>query len=476
VLFQTTEFLVFFLALVALVGVLRNRSQRKLVLLVASYVFYMWWNPAFVVLIAFSTAVDYLVGLRMGHTADQASRKRWLCVSLVANVGLLVVFKYGNFFQHNMLAGMRLLGYEPSWTTLHIVLPVGLSFYTFQSMSYTIDVYWRKIPVTRDPLDFALFVAFFPQLIMGPIVRAAAFLPQLQAEFSLRVDREALFKILRGLFKKVVIADNLATLVQVVYADPSAHVSAVVWLAAVAFYVQLYCDFSGYSDMATGLARILGFELPKNFDWPMFATDLRAFWRQWHISLSTWFRDYLYLPLGGNRRGPWLTYRNLFLVALIAGIWHGHNWNVVIFGLLHGFGLVTHRWIADSRLAGNSRWAGNWQLKGLGWLVAQALVTLAFVFLRIEDLDRAWTVLTKLVAFDFALPRGGEGLGGLLPFPLLLLAVFFALHVCSHRVGGLDDRLARSPLYVTLPVCLLAGFALFWAWPVGEQPFIYFRF
>ena len=291
-LFHTPEFLVFLLGLLALVTVTRHNHGRKLILVLASYGFYMWWNPAFVLLILLSTCIDYSVGKRMASCAEGSrSRRRWLVLSLLSNLGLLAYFKYAGFFSGSCLYLLQAMGYQPSWVTLNVTLPVGISFYTFQTLSYTIDVYRGRLAATKSPLDFALFVAFFPQLVAGPIVRAADFLPQLSKEVRLQFRAEHFWRIAKGLIKKAIIADNLAVFADLVFQDPGAWPSAVIWLAALAFSTQIYCDFSGYSDIAIGVAGILGFTLPKNFDHPYFAANRRGTWtqqaaRQWCRSKS----------------------------------------------------------------------------------------------------------------------------------------------------------------------------------------------
>lgn len=342
-LFYTPTFLIFFTSVLVLIGVIHKSEPRKLILLVASYIFYMWWNPAFILLIIFSTVVDYFVGGRMHREDNLRKRRLLLLLSLSANLGMLFFFKYYGFFSDSLLGLMRLFGSEPSWTTLNITLPVGISFYTFQTLSYTIDVYRRSIPATKSPLNFALFVAFFPQLVAGPIVRAAAFLPQLERGPRLSCDQTTVFLILKGLVKKVLIADNLAILTDGVFNSPGDWPSSIIWIATIAFAIQVYCDFSGYSDIAIGVSRILGFQLPRNFNHPYISRNPAEFWQRWHISLSTWLRDYVYFSLGGLRSGTLVNYRNMLITMLIGGLWHGAGWNFVLWGLIHACMLIGHR-------------------------------------------------------------------------------------------------------------------------------------
>jgi len=480
-LFYTFEFLIFSVILFATLTIFRQRRPQKLVLLAASYIFYMWWNPAFIVLIIFSTAIDYLVSYRLESETRPARRKLLLLTSLTANLGLLAFFKYTNFLASNMYALLRVFGFDVGWTDLNIILPVGISFYTFQTLSYTIDVYRGELKACRDPLDFALFVAFFPQLVAGPIVRASDFLPQLDRFRPFCFDRYAFFLFARGLVKKVLIADNVARLADSVFASPESWSSLVIWLATACFYVQIYCDFSGYSDMAIALARMLGFWLPDNFRRPYFSTSPSEFWRRWHISLSTWLRDYLYIPLGGNRHGTARTYRNLMLTMLLGGLWHGASWNFVLWGFLHGLALIVHRQWRESVRPRLDPYLNNRMLNTLyhfaSWAALQYWVLMTWLVFRVSNTTAMLTALRKFVLFDANINVASLGLGKLSVFStLLFLLSFLVLHVWSEQTGGLDRRLSHAPLWLAAPVCLLLGAALFLFWPLDEAPFIYFQF
>jgi len=478
-LFYTPEFLVFSLVLLATLGVVHRDEPRKWVLLVASYVFYMWWNPAFIALIAFATGVNYLLGGAIVRSDDDRKRKALLTLSLVASLGLLAWFKYAGFLADSTLYLMRSLGFEVHWTSLAITLPVGISFYTFQALSYTIDVYRRNIPATTSPLDFALYIAFFPQLVAGPIVRAADFLPQLRERIRVSCDQATFFLIVRGLAKKVMIADNIAVLPDAVFASPQDFPSLVIWLATVCFALQIYCDFSGYSDIAIGVARVLGFRIPLNFDHPYFARNPSDFWRRWHISLSSWLRDYLYISLGGNRAGTARTYRNLMLTMLLGGLWHGASWNFVLWGALHGFYLVVHRGYGDWRRRRDPAWDGaSGPLATLLSIAAmQYGVLLAWIAFRVTDFDAMRVAMAKFVFFDFDFGLSNIGLGAMSFFStIFLLLAFLALHYTSKRVGHLDRALARADLRVAALICFLVGFCAVVLWPLTDQPFIYFQF
>lgn len=478
-LFYTPEFLVFSIVLLAAVGLANRGTPRKVVLLAASYVFYMWWNPAFILLIIFSTAVDYVVGRRMGGDISARRRRVYLGISLAANLGLLGWFKYAGFFQANAMACARLLGYDVSWSALNVTLPVGISFYTFQTMSYSIDVYRGRLRACHNPVDFALFVAFFPQLVAGPIVRASAFLPQLRVERALCFDLRGFFLILRGLAKKVIIADNIALFADRVFADVAPWPSIVIWLAAICFYVQIYCDFSGYSDIAIGIARILGYHLPWNFNRPYFATSPQDFWRRWHISLSTWFRDYLYIPLGGSRHGRLKTARNLMTTMLLAGLWHGAHWNFVLWGCLHGVALMAQRFgpsmIPPSR--GRSSIVLTRMRTTLCWAMMQYWVLLTWITFRVTDSREMGRALAKFVLFDFDFNLANIGLGNASLFStIVVVTAFLVAHAFSALHGGLDVRLARCPMWIVAAVCVVAGFVFYYFWPVSDTPFIYFQF
>ena len=480
-LFSSVTFFVFFTILLCVLAVLQRHLERKIVLLVASYVFYMWWNPAFILLIILSTLVDYQVGRLLDTTTLPARRKLLLILSLCTNLGILGVFKYTNFFQDNLLLFSKLLfGYTPSWPTINIILPVGISFYTFQTMSYTIDVYRRKLDVCHSLIDFSLFVSFFPQLVAGPIVRAADFLPQLQQLKRVEFQASSLFLFLRGLVKKIIIADNLGIFADKVFENPEAWPSAIIWVATICFSIQIYCDFSGYTDMAIAVARILGYQLPLNFDRPYFATDPSMFWRKWHISLSSWLRDYLYIPLGGNRHGNLARYRNLMATMLLGGLWHGASWNFVLWGFLHGGALAVHQGFLRSV---KEKWPFMAKLDSTYaypfacFVVFQLFVLTTWIPFRLTSSAEMLIVLSKFLFFDFNFRLSNIGVGNLSIFSTaLLIGAFAACHVYSRFCGDIDVQLAKLPLAVGWLVCVLIGLTLVLFWPTSETPFIYFQF
>ncbi len=374
--FASGNFLLFYLVLQVVYWVLPIARVRKSLLLVASYYFYMSWDVEFAGLIAVSTLVDYSVGLVLGSTAASKKRKAALCVSLAVNLGLLAYFKYAGFFVESMRELLSSLGVAVQPMELEIVLPVGISFYTFQTLSYTIDVYRGKLKPTRDLPDFALFVAFFPQLVAGPIVRASEFLPQLSVAQRLQWSRQfaAWQRILIGLAKKIVLADSFALVANQVFSEPEAYGFVGTWCGVLAFALQIYCDFSAYSDIAIGAAASFGYQLPENFRYPYLAGSIREFWRRWHISLSTWLRDYLYISLGGNRRGGLQATRNLMITMFLGGLWHGAAWTFVVWGIFHGSLLAIHR-VWSARFGEMTRWLGVPMTFGvvcMGWVLFRA--------------------------------------------------------------------------------------------------------
>ncbi len=344
--FNSLTFLVFLGIVLALYYPLGHRGQN-LLLLGASYVFYGWWDYRFLGLLVFTTLFDYFCALKIENETEPRRRKLVVAASIVVNLTVLGIFKYFNFFASSLQSALGAIGVHPSFPTLHVILPVGISFYTFLSMSYTIDVYRGELKASRNPLDFMLYVAYFPHLVAGPIVRASYLLPQCQRPRVIKaVEVEnGIWLMLLGYVKKVVIADRLGQIVDWSFSQPlSPFHNLNAWIVIYAFAFQIYGDFAGYSDIARGLAKLMGFELVVNFRAPYLVTNPPAFWRHWHISLSTWLRYYLYIPLGGNRHGKWKTYRNLFTTMLLGGLWHGAGLAYVLWGLYHGILLAVHRW------------------------------------------------------------------------------------------------------------------------------------
>jgi alginate O-acetyltransferase complex protein AlgI len=469
-LFPTLGFLLFFLVVAAAMAVLGTRfAAKKAVLVIASYYFYAQWDWRFCFLLAGSSAVSYLAGRLIGAAAEQPQRRIILSVAVTLHLGLLGVFKYLDFFVLSANNLARLLGLEHELPFIEILLPVGISFFTFHGVSYLTDVYRGDVAVCRDPLDMLLYMSFFPQLVAGPIVRAAYFLPQLARPSTGPIPiAAALLLIVGGLFKKVVVANYLATgLVDPVFAAPTSYGGPDLLLASYGYAVQIYCDFSAYSDMAIALAALLGFRFPANFDQPYRAQRLREFWRRWHISLSTWLRDYLYKPLGGNRYGRIKTYRNLLLTMLLGGIWHGAGWKFVMWGALHGGGLAVERLIEP--------WLGRRSLTPAGKVIATLVVfhfvCFAWIFFRAEDFAMARLYIAGL----------GMGWGGGLqqagPFMVALIAIGMA---GQFTPDALFERLAtgfaRVPSWGLGAMAGVAVALINALGPEGVAPFIYFRF
>ena len=472
-LFHTTAFAIFLVTLLAILVVVRQSQLRKLVILGASYFFYMWWNPIFVLPLLATTTIDFTIARMLDGEERPGRRGALLLFSLTANLGLLAYFKYFNFFVRNLVDLAQALGFPFSLSLAELILPIGISFYTFHAMSYTIDVYRREIPACRSLLDFALFITFFPVLVAGPILRAKQFLPQLQQAVRLSMTLEIALLIVRGLGKKVVVADNLAPFVDLVFSDPDRWPSAIIWLATIAFSLQIYCDFSGYSDIARGLAMIFGFDLPLNFDRPYFARTPSEFWRRWHISLSTWLRDYLYIPLGGNRKGTARTYLNLMTTMLLGGLWHGASWNFVLWGFLHGAMLSIHR-AFDSFRGGRTLLPRRLGLL-VSWAALQYCVLLTWITFRVTDASKLTIALRKFVLFDFQFPSAVGGVANV-GFVILIIASFWLLHTLSWRFGDLDRRIAQLPFPVAAAICVMLAALFFIFWPLEQTPYIYFQF
>jgi|SRR4051794_10776510 len=462
-LFVEFRFFWFFIAVFAVYWTLRDNRSRKMWLLFVSYIFYAAWNWKFVFLLIASSLLDYFVGTMLARTSDPPGRRAWLILSLTANLGTIAFFKYCNFFIESAATLLAWLGLPASLHTLHIIIPVGVSFYTFHSMSYTIDVYRGRMRPVRSVLDVCAFIGFFPQMVAGPIVRAVLFLPQLEtARRFENVDvRGALVLFLGGFVKKACIADAVAPFSDKYFAAPEHFTAGSAWVGVLFYAIQIYCDFSGYTDMAIACARLLGYELTINFNFPYFARDIADFWHRWHISLSTWLRDYLYIPLGGNRGPSWLIYRNIMITMLLGGLWHGGAWTFVIWGGLHGIALVIHR---------------EWTRLGrplplpISWLLTIYWVCVAWIFFRAGTLERA-LVATK--SFVFFRDAGPEQLGT--SMLLLVVLVLGTVHWMNFR-GLFRDwwRRVPAPAFAAGYGCAAAIVLLFI--PPHYAPFIYFQF
>jgi alginate O-acetyltransferase complex protein AlgI len=462
-LFNTTRFFVFLSVVLALFYVLPRRFRKYLVL-AASYFFYASWNPKFIALLLTLTAIDFTAGMWLERTEAPRRRRMILIGSLVANLGFLGFFKYYNFLADNLSTA---LGKAPHSLWLDIVLPLGISFHTFQSISYVVDVYRRQQKAIRNPIDYALYISFFPQLVAGPIVRARNFFANLYNWRPPSPDDVScgVFLLLLGLTKKMAFADQFAAVANTYFGDVVSHPGRLTaWSGAFAFAMQIYFDFSGYTDMAIGMAKLFGFHFPVNFRRPYLARGIADFWRRWHISLSTWLRDYLYIPLGGNRRGRWMTYRNLMITMLLGGLWHGASWNFLIWGGYHG------ALLSVERAAGSSEPRPHWSpLDPLRALLTFALVTVGWVFFRAVDLHQSAAVIGQM----FAGPRGKSLL---LPWHIGLAALALLIALAEERWEGVE-RLMTAPAwaYAAALAAMLFCLELFGVID-ASIPFIYFQF
>jgi D-alanyl-lipoteichoic acid acyltransferase DltB (MBOAT superfamily) len=482
--FVSLVFLVFILVLYPLYRLLPHRGQNHL-LFAGSLLFYGWWDWRFLGLLGFTSSLDWWVGRLLEHTADPRRRKVLLTASITANLVVLGFFKYFNFFAGSLQALLAPAGVQLGWTTLHIILPIGISFYTFQSMSYTFDVYRRHMPTCRSYLDFMTFVSFFPQLVAGPIERAVDLIPRVQA--PRRITHEAftrgLFLILLGLFKKIAVSDGVAGSVDAIYNASHAVSGAGVRLATYLFAVQIYCDFSGYSDIARGLAKILGFDLMTNFNQPYVSVNPSEFWRRWHISLSTWLRDYLYIPIGGNRGSEGQTYRNLMTTMTLGGLWHGAAWNYVLWGVYQGFILCVHRLATGARRTAQAVAAAG--TAGAGRAPARAMVHALKVVLFFQVVCYGWLLFrarsfgqivgfTRAALGEWRLPAGVpqpplSALGGL---GLLIGLELWQAAAAGGRAQFYRDWPApvRGMVYAALATVLFMGLSN------APTQFIYFQF
>jgi alginate O-acetyltransferase complex protein AlgI len=396
-LFNTATFLIFLVIVFAAYWLVapKRRNPGLFILLVGSYIFYGWWDWRFLILIAFSSGSDFIIGKYLHKTENLRIRKLLLLSSILLNIGILFVFKYFNFFidSFRALTGNTLPG---EWDTLNIILPVGISFYTFQTLSYTIDIYRRRLTPTASPLTFFTFVSFFPQLVAGPIERAIHLIPQFEKKpvFSSVQAKSGLKLILWGLFKKMVIADQLAVMVNAIYGQPQNYGGLEILLATFAFGFQIYCDFSGYSDIAIGTARLFGIELMINFKTPYFAHSIRDFWQRWHISLSTWFRDYLFIPLGGSRVSKVTWLRNILITFAVSGLWHGASITFLVWGTAHGLWYAIEKSVSPRiKLPRNVR-------NMAGWLITFLVVNMLWIFFRAEDWGQVQLILGKILSVD----------------------------------------------------------------------------
>jgi len=487
-LFNTPEFIVFFIFVLAIISSIKFRKFQHLFLVGASYFFFYVSNNFLITLLIYSSLLDFYLGKAIFNSKNKRTKKILLIFSLSGNLGLLGFFKYVNFMIDEVNEIVKYFGMSEI-NSLDIILPIGISFYTFQTISYTVDIYRGKLTPSESFWEFALFVSFFPQLVAGPILRASHFLPQLREKISkenlvtrlrtISIHHSALrFGITLmaiGFFKKMFFADNIAPMVNEIFSVPLGLESFSIIIGAIGFGVQIYCDFSGYSDIAIGAATILGFHIPVNFNKPYFATSPVDFWKRWHISLSTWLRDYLYIPLGGNKKGDYRSYANLFTVMIIGGLWHGAAWNFLIWGALHGVYLAIYKiLITKFPSLEDTQLLKSKKTKIIAILTTQYFVFLAYVAFRVEDVSALPYVLYKYVVWDFATVATFEILSHN-KLPLLLIIGFFILNYVSYKRNVVKILSEIKIRYWILTLfCMLTLILLFYD-PFPEE-FIYFRF
>ena len=481
-LFNSIDFAVFLPIVFVLYWFVTNRNLKlqNFLIVAASYLFYGWWDWRFLSLILFSTVVDYTVGRKLRIEENQSKRKILLWTSIVVNLGFLGFFKYYNFFLDNFITAFSFFGTEIKANSLNIILPVGISFYTFQTLSYTIDVYKKKLEPTKDFIAFSAFVSFFPQLVAGPIERATHLLPQFYKKrtFEYSTAVEGMQQILWGLFKKIVIADNCAEFANQIFNNSTDLGGSTLVLGALFFTFQIYGDFSGYSDIAIGTSKLFGFDLMRNFNYPYFSRDMAEFWRRWHISLSTWFRDYLYIPLGGSRGGTWMKVRNTFAIFIVSGFWHGANWTFIVWGALNAF------YFLPLLLTNNNR--NNIDIVAQGkilpslkellyMLLTFGLTVFAWIFFRANTIGHAISYISEIFSSSlFSIPEFDKMKSALV---IIILVTIFVIIEWNGRerqfaianIGLNWHPLVRYTFYYTIII------TIYW-FGGNEQQFIYFQF
>lgn len=483
-LFNSVEFIYFFLIVFFSYWFLFNRNLKfqNLLILFSSYFFYAWWDWRFLILIIISSLTDFLMGIQIEKSNSKILKLRALRFSIIINIGILFIFKYYNFFINNFILLLNDLNIDSNVTLLNIILPVGISFYTFQTLSYSIDIYNDKISANKDIISFFAFVSFFPQLVAGPIERAKNLMPQFlkkrKFEYDFAVSGCRL--ILIGLFKKMVIADNLSVIVDSIYTNPGDYLGFPSLIATVFFTFQIYCDFSGYSDIAIGLARLLGFKLMTNFKTPYFSKSLTEFWRNWHISLSSWFRDYVYIPLGGGKMSEKRVYINIMITFLLSGLWHGANWTFLAWGSIHGVVLILEKKFIINKI----KFKNNFIMNSIRIFFTFSFVCIAWIFFRAENFTNSILILSNLFndVLDYnnysVMSLKFRGLG-LKPINLIICSLSILLLIMIE-VGSKSKtvlsvfnshKLVRISCYYFILVLIL-----FWGTQYSGDNFIYFQF
>ncbi len=455
---------------------IKKVKYQNILIVVASYTFYGWWDWRFLSLILFSTVIDFLVGLQLSREVNPSKRKVLLWVSILVNLGFLGFFKYYNFFLDNFINAFSFFGMEIQSSSLNIILPVGISFYTFQTLSYTIDVYKKRLTASNDFIAFTAFVSFFPQLVAGPIERATNLLPQFYRPRTFNYEKaiDGLRQILWGLFKKIVIADNCAQMANDIFNHSGDYSGSTLFLGALFFTFQIYGDFSGYSDIAIGTSRLFGFDLKQNFAFPYFSRDIAEFWRRWHISLSTWFRDYLYIPLGGSRGGTWAKVKNTFIIFIVSGCWHGANWTFLFWGVLNALYFLPLLLLNKNRINTDVVAQGKIlpSLKELFQIgVTFTLTVLAWIFFRASNIEHAFSIFSSIFS------RSTLSIPEVRPTNLLVLIILFIVIEWSGR----EDQYAIEKFVlkfgeITRWAFYIAICLIIFLYQGKEQEFIYFQF
>ncbi len=485
-LFNSIDFAIFLPIVFILYWFVVNKSLKlqNSLIVAASYLFYGWWDWRFLSLIIFSTLVDYSIGVLLNSEESKNKRKILLWSSILVNIGFLGYFKYYNFFLDNFISAFTFFGIEINANSLNVILPVGISFYTFQTLSYSIDVYKKKLDPTTDFIAFSAFVCFFPQLVAGPIERATNLLPQFyhkkKFDYSMAID--GLRQILWGLFKKIVIADNCAEYANLIFNNSADFGGSTLVLGAIFFTFQIYGDFSGYSDIAIGASRLFGFNLSQNFAFPYFSRDIAEFWRRWHISLSTWFRDYLYIPLGGSRGGIWMKIRNTFIIFIVSGFWHGANWTFIIWGALNAIYFLPLRLSNKNRnnIGTVAQGKNLPSLKELYQLLLTfGLTVFAWIFFRAKNIEHALRYISEIFSKSiFSSPKGSSFSETSIHLIIILslIVVFLIIEWLGrekqYAIAQLSNKLSRPLRYVMYYAIIIS---IFW-FSGKEQQFIYFQF
>jgi alginate O-acetyltransferase complex protein AlgI len=481
-LFNSIDFAIFLPVVFLLYWFVANKNLRlqNFLIVVASYIFYGWWDWRFLSLIFFSTIIDYSIGIGLSNEKNPFKRKVLLWVSILINLGFLGFFKYYNFFLDNFISAFSFFGTEINANSLNIILPVGISFYTFQTLSYTIDVYKRKLDPTKDFIAFSAFVSFFPQLVAGPIERATNLLPQFYSkrhfDYSKAVD--GMRQILLGLFKKIVIADNCAEYANIIFNNSSEYSGSTLVLGAIFFTFQIYGDFSGYSDIAIGTSRLFGFDLKQNFAFPYFSRDIAEFWRRWHISLSTWFRDYLYIPLGGSRGGTWNKIRNIFIIFIVSGFWHGANWNFIFWGVLNALYFlpvfITNNNRNNLDIVAQGKYLPSIKEVLLMFLTF-GLTVFAWIFFRAKNITHAFNYISDMFSsslFTFPIYENDDFAKPLFILIFIFLIIEWLGREQQHALAQIELKW-RKPFRYLLYYSIIIS--IYWFGGKQEQ-FIYFQF